>query len=375
MTDWDSIRSDFPALRRYRYFYSASGGPLPRPVFERSVAYLKETLEHGDRHWERNLEQREAVRRQVAQLINAAPVEVEFMTSTAQGMNLLAQMLSGRGDTLATTLEFPDTTLPWLNQRRDSVRWVLPDQSGAVPVERFRAAMSPGSASIATSHVQFSNGFRQDLERLGRFKGRHRLIVNATQSLGAFEIDVKRMKIDALCCNSYKWMLAGYGCGILYLDRSLLSQLPTPVVGWFGVKDRNAFKNDRFEPLDSMERFNVGSPAFAAIFSLGAAIEYLQQIGIPVIQKRVLKLNGYLTDQLKSIGYQVLSPIDPPEYRSAQTLVRLGHPQRTVDRLKHSGIICTPKPLGMRVATHFFNNAEDIDVLVAELSRINDRGS
>ncbi len=326
-------------------------------------------------HWERNLERREAVRAQVARLINAAPVEVEFMTSTAHGMNLLAQMLSHQGDTLATTLEFPDTTLPWLNQRPHSVRWVVPDESGAVPVERFRAAMSASSALIATSHVQFSNGFRQDLERLGRFKGQHRLIVNATQSLGAFEVDVKRMKIDALCCNSYKWMLAGYGCGILYLDRSLLSKLPTPVIGWFGVKDRNALRNDRFEPLDSVERFNVGSPAFAAIFSLGAAVEYLQKIGIPAIQKRVLKLNSYLTDQLKSIGYQVLSPLDPPEYRSAQTLVRLGHPQRTVDQLRRRGIICTPKPEGMRVATHFFNNAEDIDVLVAELSRINDRGS
>ncbi len=334
------------------------------------MEYQKTTLESGDIHWEKNLERREQIRGRVAGLINAEVDEVEFIPSTAAGMNIIAGQLSTAGRVIATTLEFPDTTLPWLAQGDDRLVWVEPDPDGAVPPLRFRERMTDDGGVIATSHVQYSNGFRQDLESLGRLKQNHRLVVNVTQSLGAFQVDVREMQIDALCGNSYKWMLSGYGCGVLYLSRDILKQGRGAGVGWFAVKDRDALANDRYELLEGAGRFNWGSPSFSTIFALGAGIDYLENIGIRRIESRVLELNRFLTDLLQRAGFRVLSPLSPSRYRSAEVLVELDEPERVVGALEERGILCTPKPEGMRVATHFFVSFEDVEQLVDALREV-----
>lgn len=367
--DWETIRDDFPAVKRLKYFAAASGSPIPRPVFEKATAYYKEAMEFGDYHWRANLAQREDARKSIARMINAEPEEIEFIASTSAGMNILAGMLVSEGDVISSTLEFPSTTLPWLHARSDCIEWLKPDSSGAVPVEVFKTHMGLKSKTILTSYVQFSNGFRQDLLELGAAKGDHYLVVNGTQAIGAFQVDVKAMQIDALCCNSYKWMMSGYGCGFIYVSRRLLENMQPPSVGWFGVENRDAHRNDVIELLSTAERFSLGSPPFPNIFALGAASDYIQGIGLGNIQARTLSLNRYLTERLTEIGLEILSPLDPEKYRSAQTLVRLADPNRTVNALTEQGIICTKKPEGMRVATHFFVNEADIDCLIEALSR------
>lgn len=370
MPNWSEIRKDFPVLQRVRYFYTASGGPIPKPVQERAAAYYREASEWGDIHWERQLEERERIRECVADFINASPQEVEFVPSTAQGMNIVAWLLSNEGRVVAPTLEFPDTTLPWLHLEPDCIDWVQPDEDGAVPASKLLARRSAVGGVIATSHVQFSNGFRQDLQELGAGKGKHRLVVNATQSLGAFKVDVREIQADALCCNSYKWMLAGYGCGILYVNKDILKRRESPGVGWFGVEDRDSLRNDRYRLLGSAARFNWGSPSFPPLLAFGAAVDYINQIGIENIEKRVLSLNRYLTQQLSRAGFTLLSPLAPDRYRSGEVLVELAEPENTVRALAERNVICTLKPEGMRVATHFFVNEEDIDVLIRELQEV-----
>jgi selenocysteine lyase/cysteine desulfurase len=369
--NWELIRQDFPAVNKFAYFSAASGSPIPKPVHEKATAYYQEALEYGDYHWRANLAQREKARISVAAMINAEPDEVEFISSTSAGMNLLAGMLAAEGEILSSTLEFPSTTLPWLHARPDCIRWIQPDSTGAIPVERFQNKMDHQTKTILTSHVQYSNGFRQDLVELGGAKQGHHLIVNGTQAVGAFEVDVKAMRIDALCCNSYKWLMSGYGCGFIYVSRRLLEDYRTPFVGWFSVEDRDSHLNNRIEILPNAQRFNLGSPPFPNIFALGAGVEYLQSIGLENIQERALGLNRYLTKRLEEIGVEVLSPLCPEKYRSAQTLVKLAKPVDTVNALTRKGILCTRKPEGMRVATHFFVNEADIDRLIEALVALN----
>ena len=85
------------------------------------------------------------------------------------------------------------------------------------------------------------------------------------------------------------------------------------------------------------------------------------------IEARVLQLNRYLTSRLEDVGAEILSPLDTEKYRSAQTLVRLEDPPAVISALEHQGILCTEKPEGMRIATHFFVNENDIDYLVEVL--------
>jgi selenocysteine lyase/cysteine desulfurase len=145
-------------------------------------------------------------------------------------MNLIADALAERGDVLSCELEFPVSILPWMH-RGCGVR-LIKAHGGEIQAEDFARAMTGGARIISLSHVQYSNGFRAPLEEIGALKGERALVVNASQSVGAFEVDVRRMRIDALCATGHKWMTAGYGSGFVYLSRRMLEQTRTRAIGW-----------------------------------------------------------------------------------------------------------------------------------------------
>ena len=132
------------------------------------------------------------------------------------------------------------------------------------------------------SHVQFSNGCRQDLEAFGAIKGRRSFVVCGSQSVGAFPIDVKKSQVDALATAGHKWLCAGYGAGFVYMSRALLARRPPRSVGWMSVENPFDFDNREYKLLAGRRAAELGCPPFAAIFALGAALDYLLGIGIPL---------------------------------------------------------------------------------------------
>ncbi|MFS8084718.1 MAG: aminotransferase class V-fold PLP-dependent enzyme [Acidobacteriota bacterium] len=364
--NWGEIRQHFPVTERLAYLNSAAAGPVSRASYEAASGYYEKMMRDGDVHWNRWLADREVIRHKVAQFINAEPDEIAFTTNTSSGMNVIVDALEGRGEVLSSELEFPVTTLPWMN-RRIPVH-LLPAAHGEVRIDDVRGAMTHDTGIIALSHVQFSNGFRIDPEELGNVKGRHALIINASQSAGAFEIDVRRMKIDALCATGHKWMLAGYGSGFVFLSRELQEQSLPRSLGWLSVEEPFEMRNDEFRPRhDAASRVELGCPHFAGIFSLGASVDLIDEVGIANIQARALELNRLLTSRLTENGWNVLSPLQNETARSAETLVQVEKPAEVVRRLFRRGVVVTEKPEGIRVATHFFNNDDDVERLIAGL--------
>jgi selenocysteine lyase/cysteine desulfurase len=206
MINWEDIRKQFPVTEKLAYLNSAAAGPVSRASFEAASGYYEKMMSDGDVHWNRWLADRETIRKNIAAFINAEPEEIAFTTNTSSGMNVIVDALEDRGEVISSELEFPVTTLPWMH-RRIPVH-LLPATDGEVRIEDIAGAMTQDTGVIALSHVQFSNGFRIEPEKAGEAKGKHALVINASQSAGAFEIDVKRMKIDALCATGHKWLLA-----------------------------------------------------------------------------------------------------------------------------------------------------------------------
>ena len=366
MIDWDEIRKRFPVTENSTYLNAAAAGPLARATAGAAAQYYEQMRDDGDTHWDEWLEKREAVRRKVAAFINAEPDEIALTTNTSSGMNVIIDALETHGEVISCDLEFPVTTLPWMN-RRIPVHLVK-SVDGAVRSEDIGNAMNVRTGVISLSHVQYSSGFRSDLEALGEIKGGHALIINAAQSAGAFEIDVKRMKIDALCATGHKWMLAGYGSGFVYLSRELLERSKPRAIGWLSVEDPYADRNAEIHLRhDAAARAELGCPHFAGMFALGASLDLIAEVGMRNIEERVLSLNQRLTERLAETGWQVLSPLADEAMRSAETLVFAADPAGLVARLTEEKIIVTKKPQGMRVATHFFNSEADIERLVAVL--------
>jgi cysteine desulfurase / selenocysteine lyase len=366
MTDWQAIREQFPVTEHTAYLNSAAAGPLARQTTAAAIAYYQQMMADGDVHWDQWLAQREIVRRKVAAFINAEPEEIGLTTNTSAGMNLIVDALAGRGDVISCELEFPVTTITWMH-RHIPINFIK-TPSGELPVENVRAAMTERTGVIALSHVQYSNGFRLALEEMGNQKGRHAFVVNASQSAGAFAIDVKQMKIDALCATGHKWMTSGYGSGFVYLSKELLATTTPRAVGWLSVNDPYHDRNDELNVRgDAAARAELGCPHFAGMFALGAAIDQLADIGVQRIEERVLSLNRLMTERVSAAGWRLLSPLRDEQFRSGETLVAADNPAELVAHLASRKVAVTEKPEGIRVATHFFNNEDDIERLIEGL--------
>lgn len=364
--DWARVRAEFPATENYAYLNSAGAGPVSRRTGEAAAQFYRETLESGDRLWEHWLARRERARADVARLIGAEPEEIAFTTNTSSGMNLIVDALEGAGRVVSCDLEFPVTTLPWLH-RGARVRMVEA-RGGVLRAGDVLAAAGDERSVICLSHVQYSNGLRMPIDEIGERKGSHLFVVNAAQSAGVFPLDVKRMKIDALCSTGHKWMLAGYGSGFVYLSRELLEKTRPRAVSWMSVEDPFAMRNDSYHLRpDAAARAETGCPHFAGIFALGEAARQLLELGVEQVEGRALALNRRLTESLKAAGHEVLSPLGDERFRSAETLVRAADPRAAVRHLAQRRVAVTIKPEGFRAATHYFNDESDIARLVAAL--------
>jgi len=368
MINWADVRAKFPVTSRSVYLNTAAAGPLAESTAKAGALYYEQMMNDGDLHWDTWLARCEDVRRQVAAFINAEPEEIGFTTNTSSGMNLIVDALEKHGEVISCDLEFPVTTIPWMH-RRIPVHFVK-SVEGVVRAEDVRAAMNTRTGIISMSYVQFSNGFRNDLDQLASIKGNHALVVNASQAAGAFEIDVKRMKIDALCATGHKWMRSGYGAGFVYISKEVQAASRQRTIGWLSVHDPYGMRNDEVHLRhDVAARAEIGCPHFAGVFALGASVELMQSIGIENIQARALELNRMLTTRLDEIGWEVLSPLEEEKFRSAETLVAADNLGKIVSELASQKILVTEKPQGFRVSSDCFNDEGDIDRLIARLAK------
>ncbi len=355
---WKNIRSDFPITKRCTYLDHASGGPLPRPVFKAVQKHYQEHLLKADFAWNHWIEQREEVRRKVACFINADPSEITFTQSTSQGVNWIAELLAAEGSILINTSEFPSSTLPWI-WRKAKIIWQEPEDS-KISLVKLKALLSPKVKTIVTSFVQYATGFRQDLPALGNLKGNRYLVVNATQGFGAFPIDVQKSKIDFLCTNSYKWLMAGYGGGVLYIRKKWLSKFKPSSIGWRSMTEPEQMNNQRIALRQDAGRYEWGCPSFPTMFAVGASIDYMSKIGIEKIAKRILELTDYLVEGLEKKGAEVISPREG-NFRSGIVVFKAKKPQELCSSLLRRGIYVSPRGVGIRVAPHFYNTFEEID--------------
>lgn len=359
---WERIRKDFPITRTCIYLDHASGGPIPHPVAEESKRYYEEHSRWADFSWKRWVRRREEVRFLAAGCLNALPEEITFVQNTSHGMNLIAELTANRGAVLTNTCEFPSTTIPWIWKKAKMV-WQKPVQN-RLPLDTLQSLLHPHVKTIVTSVVQYASGFRQDVAQIGCIKGNRYLAVNATQACGAMPLDVQKLRADFLITNSYKWLMAGYGGGILYVRKPLLRRLEPQMAGWRSVRNPEAMENRRVDIKRDASRYELGSPCFPVIFTLGSALAYLNRIGFDRIQERLIELTDYLVRGLEALGCEIISPRQTAVEKSGIVVFRTQRYKKLWRYLLEARIYTSLRGEGIRVAPHAYNTADDLDVLL-----------
>jgi selenocysteine lyase/cysteine desulfurase len=346
-TLWQEIRRDFPITQHSIYLDHAAGGPIPAPVLGVIQRFQKENAEGADFYWLDWMKQRDQARQTVADFIHADPEEIAFVTSTSHGMNLAAEILAPQGKVLLNESEFPSSTVPWI-WRKAAVDW-----SGNY--------LHLGDAkTLVTSFVQYATGEKQDIAAIGKIKADRFLVVNATQGFGVLPIHARDWNADFICTNSYKWMMAGYGGGILYIRKALLEKFPPRGAGWRSMVGCDLMQNKNLEMKKAGERYEWGCPNFASMFGFAAALKYFSQIGMDKIEKRILRLTDYLIARLQQEGRALFSPLQF-EKRSGIVVFGVSQPVRIWKILLEKKIYVSPRGGGLRVAPHFYNTEEEID--------------
>ena len=366
--DWNAYRDRFPAVRRWTYLNTAGGGAVSDAVAAAGRQYFDDFHQDGDTHWPDWRARTEAIRALTAATLNATPREIAFVPTASHGLNLLAQMLGGPGaGVLTVAREFPSVTLPWINQG-SPVTFVEPADDGAIDLDGAARAVTPETRHLVISHVQYRTGYRHDLAALRALCDDNRLtlIVDATQSAGAYPLDVARPRVDALVTSAYKWLGAGYGVAVLYLRDGLRATLAPPAVGWRSARVPYDMLYDRLDLTDDAEVHELGHPPIPGILALGASLGLLREIGIERIAARIGALTATLHERAGAAGLKIVSTADPAA-RSGITMIALDDAETVHAELLRRRVFVSRYGDRLRVSLHFYNDESDIDRLVDAL--------
>ncbi len=370
MRDILKIREKFPVTQSKIFLNHSAYSPLPQPVVDAMMKYNEDLSRFEIDDSEYSLGQEV-----FAELINARKDEIALVPNTSTGLNIVANMLDyTKGSNVVTTdLEYPSVVYPWLKKKLGvEVRYVK-SVEGRILIEDVEKAVDEQTVAITISHVEYVNGFKNDLKALAEIAHEHGgyLVVDAIQSLGAIPVDVRKSGVDFLTASCYKWLLGPAGAGYLYVREDLVERFEPPFIGWASVKPE-VFETVEFWDIwhlqisNTASRFETGSPSFVSFVGAKTAIQLLLDVGINNIQKRILSLTESLIDSVKSLGFRLTTP-EETEHRSGIVHFLLDRARQKEERLRKKGIIISARSNGLRVAPHFYNTEGEITRLIEEL--------
>jgi cysteine desulfurase/selenocysteine lyase len=392
--DWKAIREDFPILREQAhghpliYFDSAATSQKPRAVIDA----LRHYYEHENANVHRGLHELssratdayERSRQRVATYLGAATAEeIVFTRGTTESINLVAQAWGGkfvRADDviLLTEMEHHSNLVPWqlLAKRTGArLRFVPVLDDGTLDLEQLPSMLTSEVKIFAFTHISNSLGTINPVSEL--CEKAHAVgaltLVDAAQSAGHLPINVLELGCDFLAFSGHK-MCGPTGIGGLYARAEILNSIPP----WHGggemivsvTLEKSAFKK-------APHRFEAGTPNIAGAIGLAAAIDYIEQIGRPIIFEHDTHLAHYAAERLAELpGMRIFGPT---EQRGALVgfVMNAAHPHDLTTFADQYGLAlrgghhCNQPlmrrfgvPGTTRASFYFYNTTEEIDRMI-----------
>ncbi|MEM2103581.1 MAG: aminotransferase class V-fold PLP-dependent enzyme [Candidatus Bathyarchaeia archaeon] len=368
------IRASFPIVKHKVFLNHAAQSPLPKPVAD----VMHKWVENYSNFGAPLLDSFDFGKSLFSKLVNAKPEEIALVENTSTGLNIAANVLYyPPGSKIVTTdLEYPSVVYPWLGKSSGVKIQYVKNKDGRILLEDVENAVDDNTVAVAVSHVEYVNGFRNDLKALSEIAHSHGayLIVDAIQSAGVIPIDVKKDDVDFLTTACYKWLLGPPGAAYLYVKEELIEKLEPPFVGWASVK-QDIFDTFDFWDIWSLRlsetasRFEVGTPSIISFVGAAEGLKMLLEFGIENIEKRILKLTDQVVQAVKALNLQLQTPEELP-YRSGIVNFKMEKLKEVLNHLRRMNIVVSARANGIRVSPHFYNTAEEIDKFIDEVRKI-----
>jgi len=394
-----AARAEFPALAMsvnghpLVYLDNAATSQKPRAVIDATSRYYETSNANVHRGVHalsvRATELYEGAREKVRAFVNARETaEIIFTRGTTEAINLVANTLGARikaGDEIViSAMEHHSNIVPWqmLCERSGAVLRVIPmGRDGDLFFGEYRGLLNERTRLVSIAHVSNSLGTVNPVREM--IAAAHEMeipvLVDGAQAVPHQRVDVQALGADFYAFSGHK-MFGPTGAGVLYGKRALLETLP-PWQGGGDMISSVSFTRTTYNTLP--HRFEAGTPDIAAVVGLGAAIDYLNNLGFEAIEAYEQELVAYAVERLSAARGVTL--IGTPKHRAGVVSFTLEgvHPHDVGMILDHDGIAiraghhCTQPvmdfygvPATNRASFAFYNTREDVDRLVAGLDSV-----
>lgn len=316
MLDIENVRNDFPILQRkirtepLVYLDNASTTQKPEIVIKTLDTFYRNNNANVHRGIytlsEEATLQFEEARKKIAQLINAAVPEVIFTRGTTESLNLLAYSLGlalqPDDEIVLTQMEHHSNFVPWQQialRQKAVLKFIAIDHEGKLNLAQLPQLITKKTKIISLVHVSNVLGTINPVpEIVQRIRALHpsvKIIVDGAQAVPHRTVDVKELDCDFYAFSGHK-MAGPTGIGVLYGKRTALEQLTPFLYGGDMIKEVS-FSHTTFNELPW--KFEAGTPNIADAIALGAAVDYLKNIGLDAIEHHEQELTAYALKQFE----------------------------------------------------------------------------
>jgi selenocysteine lyase/cysteine desulfurase len=271
--------------------------------------------------------------------------------------------------------EFPANVYPWLQLESRGINVELaPATSEGWPDEQYlcERVSHPKVRALAISLVQFSNGYKANLARLGaacRENGCY-LVVDGIQGIGQTVFDLKETPVDMLACGGQKWLLSPFGSGFVYVSRDLVEQLEPTFVGWLafdGTDDYSRLTEYDYKLRTDARRFEINTLPFQDLVGMNESVKLLLEFGIAEIEMWLRLVRQPLLDVIQDGKLRSVSCLDATHSSGIVCVSPVRIPE-CCDKLESEGVVLALREGALRLSPHCYNTPEEMERAVAILA-------
>jgi cysteine desulfurase/selenocysteine lyase len=386
--DVDRARRDTPGCAEVVHFNNAGSALPPAVVTDTVVGYLRhEALVGGYEAVAGARDRLAAVYASAARLVGGEPDDIAVTDNATRSWQAVFYALPfAAGDRILTSrAEYASNAIAFLQVARRTgavVEVIGDDGAGGLDVAELRRRVDGDVKLIAVSHVPTQGGLVNPAEEIGAVAEAAGIpfLLDACQSAGQLDLDVRRLKCDALSVTGRKYLRGPRGTGFLYVHPRLRDRLEPAMLDLHSASWRSPAE---YVVDPTAKRFEVWEKDFAAVFGLGAAIDYALEWGLPAIETRVAGLAATLRSRLSGIGARVhdvgakkcgivtftLDGTPAPEIKARLTEAGIN---TSVSSRTSAQFDFTARDLPdlLRASVHYYNTEDEIDLLVKAVEKL-----
>ncbi|MCI8641457.1 MAG: cysteine desulfurase [Clostridia bacterium] len=398
--DIKQIKKDFPLLENNKITYLDSGATTQKPqqVIKAIEKFYKKTNANPHRGaYSLSIEATEAyenTRTKIAKFINAKhKEEIIFCKNASEALNLIAYSygldnLKEGEEVVLSIMEHHSNLVPWqyvTKKTQSNLKYMYIDENYEITEEEIKTKITEKTKIVGISHISNVLGTINNVKEIIKYAHKKGAIVvlDVSQSIPHLKIDVQELDADFVVFSGHK-MLAPLGIGVLYGKREILNNMKPFLMG--GDMIEYVYEQDTtYAPLPN--KFEAGTQNVEGVIGLGAAIDYINNIGYDTIEEIEKELVKYARQELSKLDFLEMYMTPNEENHSAVISFNINgvHPHDVSSVLDSQGICirsgnhCAQPLLRFlgfdstcRASFYFYNTKDDVDTLIIGLQKVYD---